>query len=1001
MSPRKLRLIGFFIFFSALSSHGQQVWPYLPHHNAITGDTRMQFSWRKIPNASQYRLELSTDSLFSAPVTYPTTATSFTVTNLNWGATYWWRVSTDGGPYGFQRKFRVVDFKSFAPLSLWLRADSGVVRDANNLVSVWKDQSDSARTATQSVLSRRPVWVPKGFNDRPVIRFGRNNQQTSLGFAKLNFPGGLFTFFSVWQVVNNNTTLQYLLSNVENGQFSAGIFIGGTLSGGFNSGSTDPDFYRSAAGGMDLSLNQTTIKRNSIYRNGQSLAVTGNQPVPFLAVNSVGARSDITADFYTNADVGEILMYQSEVADSVRSLVERYIAAKYARPAILPADTVVCGPSVTLVLPGGPDEFSSIVWSTGSPAASITVNTDGIYWVRGISRLGGYTTTDTIRVSGILPLPVISPATDQILCFNRDTVAFVNLSSAPGSNFVWSTGETTDTIRVTDRTSVFLKTFDLSSGCLLTSDTVKLKNKIKADFANPAACPGVAATFHDLSSDALGDAVTSWQWNFGDPTTTADVSTDPDGVWTYAQSGTYSVYLRVGTSDGCADSVVKNVVVKPSAVPNFTWQGACYGKPTQFFDQSVPQPGTQVTGYQWTFNNGVVSSFVNPAVVFSAGNIYPVTLKIFTASGCSETIVQQVPVNKGAYAAFGLADSLCAKQNVGELDQSQGVNDNITGWVWRFGSAAPVLGQHPVFAFQGTGSRVVRLTVTTAAGCADSVQKTVLVRPAPTADFSFNVNGGTPPFSPVVVNHSTDADHVAWNFGSGFTETAYTPQLPVYADTGIYTVTLAVRNDEGCADTASKNFVVFTGDRTLQMLSATCTPADGFMQYTARVLNKGGLEVNRITFGADTDYNSVIKESWTGSLLPGQVLEYALSASSKYYTAADFCCVRIDNFNDTLTVKAPDNEICRPLTDKTWFSAAYPTPTDGTVTIDRILPFADKLDAVLCGADGKVLRVLYNKQAVGAGLGTLTADISDLRAGMYVVRFTYREKTYSVKVVKK
>ena len=167
------------------------------------------------------------------------------------------------------------------------------------------------------------------------------------------------------------------------------------------------------------------------------------------------------------------------------------------------------------------------------------------------------------------------------------------------------------------------------------------------------------------------------------------------------------------------------------------------------------------------------------------------------------------------------------------------------------------------------------------------------------------------------------------------------------------------------------------------------------------MLNKGGLEVNRITFGADTDYNSVIKENWTGSLLPGQVLEYALAASSKYYTAGDFCCVRIDAFNDTLTVQAPDNEICKPLTDKTWFSTAYPSPTDGTVTIDRILPFADKLDAVLCNLDGKVIRVLYNKQPVGAGFGSLTADVSELRAGMYVVGFVYREKTYSVKVVKK
>ena len=184
-------------------------------------------------------------------------------------------------------------------------------------------------------------------------------------------------------------------------------------------------------------------------------------------------------------------------------------------------------------------------------------------------------------------------------------------------------------------------------------------------------------------------------------------------------------------------------------------------------------------------------------------------------------------------------------------------------------------------------------------------------------------------------------------------------------------------------------------------MAADCKTEDDFVTYTARVLNKGALEVNRITFGGNLDYNSVLREKWEGTLQSGQVMEYEFNSTAKYFTSADFCCVRIENFNDTLTVQSPDDEICLPLTDNAWFSVAYPTPTEGAVTIDHTLPFADKLSATLCSVDGKVLRQLFTDQSVPAGFGSSTADITDLRAGLYIIRFTYRDKNYSVKVLKK
>lgn len=983
--------------FFTLSVTAQRITPYLPHDGAVSSDNHVRFFWKKHPDVSQYTLQVATDNLFSAPQEFVTSATEKTVFGLTVPATYWWRVKGDAGDWTPPRLFRTTDPNTWPGLLLWFRADSGVIQQ-NGVVSQWTSSASSGIEASQTSVASRPDFVARSFNDLPALRFGKTGavgEVTYLNFSPQTLSGGVFTQLSVWDVISNNIVLQYLFGGI-----NQGIFVGGT-GGVTNTGSYDGARNYQASGVNNLALNQTTLKRNAVWRNGTALAGSGT-PITSLTFSAIGTRPDLPATLFFNAYLPEILLFQSDLPDSLRLLGERYLASKYARPVQLPYDTVACAPNLSLSLPGGTDEFSSIVWSTGATVPTITVTAAGTYWVRGVSRLGGYISTDTIRVGGIFPRPHISPNTPQNFCFLRDTVVFHNLTAgAPGVIYTWSDGSSGDSLSVTSGSMVYVTAQDQASGCIVSSDTVRVFHKIRADFANPAACPGKPASFHDLSVDLTGDTVTTRYWNFGDPTTTTDVSTDTNGVWTYARSGTYPVYLRVTASDGCADSISKNVIIKPSAVPLFNWQGLCYGKPTQFFDRSTPEPGTQVTGYQWTFRPGVTSSFVNPATVFDTAGIYPVSLTIYTASGCNETVLLPVPVNKGVNAAFDVSDSLCARHAVDISDQSQGVNDNIVSWLWRFGSNTPVSGQAPVFSFQGTGSRIVRLTVSTAAGCTDSVQKTVFVRPAPTAAFSFVQNGGTPPFTPQVINQSTDADQVRWNFGSGFTETAYTPVLPAFPDTGTYTVRLAVRNDEGCTDTVSKKFVVFTGDRTLQLMNATCTAEDGFVTYSARVLNKGGLEVNRITFGANLDYNSVLKENWEGSLLPGQVIDYTFKSAAKYFTDANFCCVRIDRFNDSLSVNPPDNEICLPLSSTAWFSTAYPTPTDGQVTIDYTLPFADKLSAALHSVDGKTIRTLFTNQVISAGFGSLTADVADLRAGVYVIRFYYREKNYPVKLIKR
>jgi PKD repeat protein len=360
-----------------------------------------------------------------------------------------------------------------------------------------------------------------------------------------------------------------------------------------------------------------------------------------------------------------------------------------------------------------------------------------------------------------------------------------------------------------------------------------------------------------------------------------------------------------------------------------------------------------------------------------------------------------VPVNKGANAAFSLPDSICTGSPVAIQEQSVGVNDNITQWLWRFGNNAPISGQNPYFAFQSSGNRIVRLTVTTSAGCTDSTQRGIWVNSSPTAAFSLASGGGNPPATASVTNSSTGALDYTWLLNGAFFSSEMTPTFPTWNDTGLYVISLITENEFGCSDSSTRIFTVFTGERSLKLTDAQCEKEGDYMKYRARILNNGVLEVNQIQLSASVNYENTFQETWTGTLMPGQELNYVFTGSPKLFGSDEFCCVQIDNYNDTLTVTPPDDRLCKALDNGPWFSLPYPNPTDDSFTLDFILPFADKLTILLSDAGGKGLGHVIKNKSYGSGFHSVTQDLSELRSGMYFLKILYRDRIFTLKLVKK
>jgi len=99
---------------------------------------------------------------------------------------------------------------------------------------------------------------------------------------------------------------------------------------------------------------------------------------------------------------------------------------------------------------------------------------------------------------------------------------------------------------------------------------MKVYPGFKPGFTHNGACKDFPFIFTDTTTTTYG-SVTGWKWTFGDETTALDTSTQKNPSWKYANAGTKQVIFMVGSTKGCLDTVIKDIIVydKPPIVLPF------------------------------------------------------------------------------------------------------------------------------------------------------------------------------------------------------------------------------------------------------------------------------------------------------------------------------------------------------------------------------------------------------------------------------------------------
>src|SRR5690554_4849163 len=567
-----------------------------PNDSLVTISHEIQFSWDAIQEADFYHLEISTTDDFSAHVTHAI-YTNDTTINLSVGQYYWRLQAFENGvasSYSTIRFLTIIDVNSFSPVA-WYNSDSSLVYDGSSSVELWKDISGNNYNATQTNTTNKPeyVQVSDKLNNHPSLKFdgsdvlitpnlnistveilfigkGKNLQNNFLGIGlgyRVNGPGGSggmiflegdnYQYFNPVQTTNkfqyhnfgfangnaaessfiriNKTPLTKGAFASKNGFVTNNLKIGSyTLDGSFSEilvfdrhltpiekAEIEAYLYHKYAPPVNLGPN---ISR---YGFCDTTLYAGKRFESFLWSDGSTADSLVVSESGT---------YWVETVDIFGFTSRDTVEVKYSKMNY-PTSQLYCK-NEFIDWQTNLGEHYNYLWSDGSTADSLVINSPGSYHVTVTDTNGCVFQSDTLSFSEDPFTTSASLGPDKNLCAGN------NLGLSVGANeavsYLWNTGETLPEIEITTSGSYHVEVQN-ANGCIA-QDTIAITIIGDAPIVSmnipSAVCTAAPFNFEDISSTTDGSNLISWNWDFGEG---SSASTD-QGSFAYATDGNYMLF---------------------------------------------------------------------------------------------------------------------------------------------------------------------------------------------------------------------------------------------------------------------------------------------------------------------------------------------------------------------------------------------------------------------------------------------------------------------------
>ncbi|SDG20880.1 PKD domain-containing protein [Chitinophaga filiformis] len=326
-----------------------------------------------------------------------------------------------------------------------------------------------------------------------------------------------------------------------------------------------------------------------------------------------------------------------------------------------------------------------------------------------------------------------------------------------------------------------------------------------------------------FNDNSIGN-ITSWKWSWGDGKQDAYTTKISTLKHKYDKTGTYQVMLTV--SDGSctsSDSMTINVYA-PSPITITADKTTLCGSDTLNTSVTAINKdiyGLNVWSYLWKSSDStpVQGNGSDYQQTFFT-NLLPGTDTIrfiaYNLQGCPDTSNKIIVNVHGPVAKFLIPAPECRGTELTFTDRTNTSKGKpITTWTWNFGDSSAVkVFTAPPFkhTYNQSGYFYPKLTVTDQDGCSSTASGPRVQVNGPNADFKPSASLIPPGGDVQFYNYTTETGGIPnyyWAFGDNTTSTEKSPTKN-YPKKGVYTVTLLVRDNNGCIDTAQQQIKVST-----------------------------------------------------------------------------------------------------------------------------------------------------------------------------------------------
>ncbi len=330
----------------------------------------------------------------------------------------------------------------------------------------------------------------------------------------------------------------------------------------------------------------------------------------------------------------------------------------------------------------------------------------------------------------------------------------------------------------------------------------------------------------------------NYTWDFGD----GNSSNLTNPVYSYSDSGSYTVTLMIADSIGCSNFKQATQAIRIVMTPELSFSVndtvGCDTSQIFLFNCSVDS----ITSWHWSFGDGDTSLIKNPTHRYKNTGRYDVHLITTNQFGCSDTLKKNNYIQVLITPNIDFTSSVttgCAPLSVQLIADR---TNFVASYQWRFSDGRSRNGDTVQIAFNRSGEYSITLISTNINGCVDSTSKTNYITVSGGAIASFSTDSSTLCKNGSIgfINTSQHANSCLflWDFGDSATSSAEHPNHS-FNQTGRYTVSLIVTDSTGCTNTDSAllNIEDLRADFTVSKVRG-CLPLTAYFQNISTPADK-------------------------------------------------------------------------------------------------------------------------------------------------------------------